>query len=64
MYLVQDVHSRKLQSSFILTQSEPKLVQAEEHSTSTGADELTGTVVGKDLATLVLKKDEKKGMPY
>ncbi|KAK1381793.1 hypothetical protein POM88_019528 [Heracleum sosnowskyi] len=60
--LRKDVHSRKLLSSFILTHSEPRLPQTqEEHSSSTGADELTDTVMGKESATVVLKKDEKTG---
>lgn len=61
--LRKDVHSRKLRSSFILTHSEPKLAQTQEehYSSSTGADELTDTVTGKESATVVLKKDEKTG---
>ncbi|XP_074356849.1 uncharacterized protein LOC141696631 [Apium graveolens] len=60
--LDKDVHSRKLGSSFILSHSEPTLVlQAQEHSTSTGADDLADTVVGKELETVVLKKDETTG---
>lgn len=60
---MQDVHSRKLQSPLILTHSEPALVlQAQEHSTSTGAEDLIDTVVGTDLETVVLKNDEKTGM--
>lgn len=62
---MQDVHSRKLGSSFIPTHYEPTLVlQAQEHSTSTGADDLEGTVVGKDLTTVVQKEDQKTGMSY
>lgn len=59
----KDVYSRKLRSSFMVTHSEPTVVQTQEKhtSTSTGADELTNTVMGKDSATVILKKDEKKG---
>lgn len=61
----QDVHSRKLRGSFI--QSAPTIVQTqEEHSSisTNGADEFAYTATGKDLAAVILKKDEKKGMQY
>lgn len=60
MYLEQDLHS-KLPGPFILTNSEPKVVQArEEHAA--GAKELTNTVMGKDSEPIVLTKDDKKGI--
>ncbi|KAL8103205.1 uncharacterized protein LOC141678484 [Apium graveolens] len=58
--IVKDLHSKELSGSFILTSSEPKVVQAREEHTA-GAKELTDTVMGKDLEAIILKKDDKKG---
>lgn len=60
VHLQQDLHSKKLPIPFILTHSEPKVVQIQEHTA--GANELINTVMGKDLELIILKKDDKKGI--